>query len=368
VGKRSSTGRTQPLVVWGVVIALVAGGIGGGIAAWIDAGVRGSVPTPKASSGSATSKSCDAVQVADRVLPSVVTISLKTASGSGVGAGEIIRSSGYILTNNHVIADAASGGSLSVLYSSGTTVAAKLIGRDPKHDLAVIKVSSSSALPTIAIANSSTVQVGEPVVALGAPLGLSSSVSAGIVSALGRDVPVPSDNGTTATLTGAIQTDASINPGNSGGALVNCDGQLIGINTAIATVPNSTGASGGGSVGIGFAIPSTFALGEADKLIAGGEVVAPYFGASVAPIPESVAAKFSITDGLYIDAIDAAGPAASAGLRVGDVITMLDGAPATSGESLVVAVSRHSVGDTVSVKYVRGGTTSTASVKLTAGP
>jgi putative serine protease PepD len=361
------SGRTAVLIVGAVVLAIVAGGVGGAIGSWMTQASTGSSPGA-ALPGEPSTSSCDAVSVADRVLPSVVTISVETATGDGVGTGEIIRSSGYILTNNHVIAAAATSGTISVLYSDGTAVAAKLVGRNPQGDLAVLKVSSASALPTIAVADSSSVRVGEPVVALGAPLGLSSSVSAGIVSALGRDVPVPSDNGATATLRGAIQTDASINPGNSGGALVNCAGQLIGVNTAIATVPNASGISGGGSVGIGFAIPSASAVKEADRLIDGTASMEPYFGASVAPIPPAVAERFGITGGLYVDSVDPTGPAAKAGLRVGDVITALDGKAATSGESLVAAVSNHSAGDLLGVKYLRDGASTTVNVKLTAVP
>ena len=366
-GRRQS-GVSAGVIVGAVVLALVAGVLGGALWTWLAHGTSEPSGGTSPSAGASASNSCNAVSVADRVLPAIVTISVQAASGSSVGTGEIIRNTGFILTNNHVISAAATSGTISVLYSSGKTARATLVGRNPQGDLAVLKVSATSALPTIAVADSSTVRVGEPVVALGAPLGLSSSVSAGIVSALGRDVPVPGDNGSTATLTGAIQTDASINPGNSGGALVNCSGQLIGVNTAIATVPNSAGESGGGSVGIGFAIPSTSALKEADRMIAGGSSSEPYFGASVAPIPAAVAERFGVKDGLYVDAVDAAGPAAAAGLRVGDIITALDGKAATTGESLVGAVSNHSVGGSLSVKYLRSGKAATVTVILTAVP
>jgi len=366
--RRERNGRTTGLVLGGVLVALVAGVLGGAIGSGISRGSSASNGGSSTSANPSDSNTCDAVRVADRVLPSVVTISVESADGSGVGTGEIIRSSGYILTNNHVISAAATSGTISVLYSSGTSARATLIGRNPQGDLAVLKVSSTSPLPSIAVADSNAVRVGEPVVALGAPLGLSSSVSSGIVSALGRDVPVPSDNGVTATLRGAIQTDASINPGNSGGALVNCDGKLVGVNTAIATVPNASGVSGGGSVGIGFAIPSASALAEADRLIAGKGDSTPYFGASVAPIPAAAAERFGIKDGVYIDQLDPSGPAAKAGLKVGDIITSIDGKAATSGESVVTAVAAHPVGGSLEVKYLRNGTTATTKVTLTAAP
>ena len=201
--------------------------------------------------GSSTVSACAVTPVADGVIPSVVTIAASGSGGGGTGSGEVIRSDGYILTNNHVISVAASGGSVQVLFADGQTEAATITGRDPQTDLAVLHVQPSRGLKVIALGSSSTVKVGEPVVAIGAPLGLSGTVTSGIISALDRNVQVPGDNDQSALLVSARQTDAAINPGNSGGALVNCAGQLIGVPTAGATVPNS----GGGSIGLGFAIP-----------------------------------------------------------------------------------------------------------------
>jgi putative serine protease PepD len=279
-----------------------------------------------------------------------------------------VRSDGYIVTNNHVISPAVGGGSITVVFSSGEQATASLVGRDPKSDLAVLKVSASGSLPTIGTGDSASVVVGEPVVALGAPLGLSSSVTSGIVSALGRNVPVPSDNGTSALLTGAIQTDASINPGNSGGALVNCAGKLIGVNTAIATVPNASGEAGGGSVGIGFAVPVDHVMAVTKELIATGKVAYPYFGVSVAPIPPAVAKKFNVTDGLYVQSVTPGGPSDQAGIKPGDVITSVDGHAATSPETLTAITLTKKIGDTVSVKYIRDGQSHTTTVTLGAAP
>jgi putative serine protease PepD len=212
------------------------------------------------------------------------------------------------------------------------------------------------------------VLVGQPVVALGAPLGLSGTVTSGIISALGRTVPVPSDNGQTAILANAIQTDASINPGNSGGALVNCAGDLIGINSAIATVPNAAGQAGGGSVGIGFAIPSDFAKSLVDQIIATGHVTYPYFGISVAPIPPAAAEKLKVTDGLYVISVVEGGPSAQAGLQAGDVITEVNGTPATSPDVLTHTVMTTKAGDSVKVTYVRDGQTHTTDVTLQMPP
>ena len=179
-------------------------------------------------------------------------------------------------------------------------------------------------------------QVGQPVVALGAPLGLASTVTSGIVSALDRYVPVPGD-GVTHHLIGAIQTDAAINPGNSGGALVDCAGRLVGVNAAIATVPNEAGVSGGGSVGLGFAIPVDLAKPIADELIRTGQPGHPTTGLQVQEIPPAVAEAAGTPTGLFVLAVDPGGPGAKAGLQAGDIITQVDGAPAVSSEQIVVA-------------------------------
>jgi putative serine protease PepD len=158
----------------------------------------------------------------------VVTIAASGPGGAGTGSGEVIRSGGYVLTNNHVILPAASGGSVGVLFADGQTAPATITGRDPQTDLAVLKVETSRQLKLISLGSSSSVKVGQPVVAVGAPLGLSGTVTSGIISALDRTVEVPGENDRNALLVSAVQTDASINPGNSGGALVNCEGQLVG--------------------------------------------------------------------------------------------------------------------------------------------
>ncbi|MFF1632784.1 S1C family serine protease [Leifsonia sp. NPDC058248] len=307
---------------------------------------------------------CNAASVADRVLPTIVTILVASSGGSSNGSGEIITSDGYILTNNHVISPAASGARLSVRYSDGHEAPARLIGRDPKTDLAVIKVESPDALPVVDIGDSGSLSVGQPVVALGAPLGLSSTVTAGIVSALGRTVPVPSDDDRNAILVGAIQTDASINPGNSGGALVDCNGRLIGVNTAIATVPGSGGQASTGSVGIGFAVPQSLAVPLAHQLIEHGKVAYPTAGVEVIPIPHAVAVRYGVADGLFVQAVDPGGPAARAGIRAGDVITGLNGQRAVNLDVLTTIQLTHEAGDTITVDYLRNGRMHTTKVTL----
>jgi putative serine protease PepD len=294
----------------------------------------------------------------------VVTIAATGSGGSGTGSGEVIRSDGYILTNNHVISIAATGGSVEVLFSDGQTEAATITGRDPQSDLAVLKVQASHELKVIALGSSATVKVGEPVVAIGAPLGLSGTVTSGIVSALDRTVEVPGENDRSALLVSAMQTDASINPGNSGGALVNCAGQLVGVPTAGATVPGS----GGGSVGLGFAIPVDLAKSIADEIIATGRVTHAFFGLQTVPIPPAAAAQAGVPEGLYVQAVTPSGPAAQAGLRPDDVITSIDGEPATSNIQLQELTLTKKPGDTVSIGYSKAGQSATATVTLGAQP
>jgi putative serine protease PepD len=295
----------------------------------------------------------------------VVTIAASGPGGGGTGSGEFIRSDGYILTNNHVISPAAaSGGSVEVLFADGQTAPATITGRDPQTDLAVLHVQTSRQLKVISLGSSSSVKVGQPVVAVGAPLGLSGMVTSGIVSALDRTVQVPGDGDRTALLVSAVQTDASINPGNSGGALVNCEGQLVGVPTAGATVPNS----GGGSIGLGFAIPVDLAKRIADEIIATGRVTHAFFGLQTAPIPPAAAAQAGLPEGLFVQAVTAGGPAAMAGLRAGDVITKIDGEPATSNVQLQELTLTKKPGDTVSIDYTRDGRSATATVTPAAQP
>ena len=307
-------------------------------------------------------------RVADQVLPSVVTISAQGPSGAGTGSGEVIRTDGYILTNNHVINVAASGGKVEVHFTDGTTAEATITGRDPLTDLAVLKVTGQSKLKAIALGSSSSVRLGQPVVALGAPLGLSGTVTAGIVSALDRTIEVPGENNQSALLVGAVQTDAAINPGNSGGALVNCDGQLIGVPTAGASVPSSSGETSGGNIGLGFAIPVDLAKTVSDELISTGRVTHAYFGLQATPIPAESATQAGLPQGLYVAAVAPSGPAAAAGLRTGDIITSIDGTPATSTIQLQELTLTKKAGDRVSVDYQRDGHKATATITLATQP
>ncbi len=301
-----------------------------------------------------TAGSCDAARVASAALPSVVTIFVSGPGGSGSGSGAVIRADGLIITNDHVIAAAASSGTIEVLLNGGERVVARLVGTDPVTDLAVLKIDRNK-LPTLLLAPREPLRVGQPLVALGAPLGLAGTVTAGIVSALDRNVPAPKAGGGTTVLMGAIQTDAAINPGNSGGPLVTCEGRLIGVNTAISTVPNAEGVSGGGSVGIGFAVPAGTAQRIVDELLTNGRATHPWIGATTAEVSQDMADRFGSRGGLFVHEVAAGGPAAAAGIQAGDVITSIDGAPATS-TSLAWLLVAAKVGDEVGVEFYRDGT------------
>jgi putative serine protease PepD len=345
--------------------ALVIGGVAGGL---IVAATKSSA-APAASSTPSPAVSgqvsvCAVTAVADKIMPSMVTIAAQGQGGGGTGSGEVIRSDGYILTNNHVIAIAASGGSVEVQFSDGQTAAATIKGRDPQTDLAVLKVDTSRKLQVIPMGTSSSVQVGQATVVIGSPLGLNGTVTSGIVSALDRTVQVPAENDTTALLVGAIQTDAPINPGNSGGAMVNCSAQLIGIPTAGATVPSPSGESGGGSIGLGFTIPVDLAKTISDEIITTGSVTHAYFGVEALPIPAAAATEAGVPEGLYVRTVVPNGPAAQAGLRAEDVITKINGEPATSTVQLQEVTLTKRPGDKVELEYWRAGKTATATVTL----
>jgi putative serine protease PepD len=351
--------QALPLVLGALV--LIAAGVAGAVIANSLNSSSSATTATTAAGGS----SCDATSVAAQELPSVVTIYAGGGGSGGVGSGEVIRSNGYILTNNHVILPAVGGGTLQVVFEDGTAANATIAGRDPLTDLAVIRVSGKSNLRAISTGDSSKLRIGQGVVALGAPLGLSSTVTSGIVSALGRTIHVPGEASQTALLVDAVQTDAAINPGNSGGALVDCSGHLIGVPTAGATVPSPTGEGSGGSIGLGFAIPVNLATKVADEIISTGTVTHAFIGIEAIPLSAS-ATHESGTQGLRVAAVTVGGPAESAGLRAGDIITAIAGEPATSTDQLMALTLAKRAGDRVEIAYERDGSKHTVTITLAA--
>ncbi|HEY9293990.1 MAG TPA: trypsin-like peptidase domain-containing protein [Microlunatus sp.] len=343
------------IVVGVVALALIAAGglIGGLVALQL---------RPTSGSG------CAVEQTAQAVLPTVVTLAVQGPSGASNGSGQVIDDDGNVLTNDHVISPAGSSGTIDVIFNDGRSVPATVVGRAPELDLAVVRIEPQNSMPVIKIGQSSSLSVGEQVIALGAPLGLSNTVTTGIVSAIGRDVPVPTDSGGHAVIAGAIQTDAAINPGNSGGALVDCSGRLVGVNTAIATVPNASGESGGGNVGIGFAIPVDLAMQVAEQLIDTGNFAPAYFGAETTPISPDAASRLGLDGGLVVVDVSSPGPAEKAGLQRGDVITEVDGKATRTADSIWLITLQKKAGDTVQVKYTRDGQEQTTNVTLTDQP
>ncbi|MBO0806180.1 MAG: trypsin-like peptidase domain-containing protein [Nocardiopsaceae bacterium] len=363
--KGHEAARRHHWKLWALIVALAVVGAGGGL---IGAAIAARGPSAGVVSAGNTAEtlpgSCPVASMADHVLPSVVTISATGPAGGGTGSGEVIRPDGYILTNNHVIAPAAHGGSVEVLFSDGTSAPATIVGRDALTDLAVLKVHHAHDLKAVSLGSSQSVHVGEPVIAMGAPLGLSGSVTSGIVSAMDRTVEVPAENDSSALLVSAVQTDAAINPGNSGGALVNCSGQLIGVPTAGATVPSPSGGTSAGNIGVGFAIPVDVAKTISDQIIDTGRATHAFFGLHTLPIPESAAAEARVAEGLFVAGVVSGGPAERAGLRQGDVITTIEGHPTTSNVQLQELTLTRDPGDTVTIGYVRNGHTHEARVTL----
>jgi putative serine protease PepD len=359
---RLSPQRRRPAAIFAIVLlALAAGAVGGVIAHALE-------PSTATPSATASSGSCPIEQVANDDLRSVVTITATSGSGQSTGSGEVIRSGGYIVTNNHVVASAAAGGTITVHPSTGGALAATIVGRDPETDIAVVRATGASSIAPIPVGDSTSLRIGQSVIALGAPLGLSSTVTSGIVSALDRTIAVPGDTNAGALLLDAIQTDAAINPGNSGGALVNCSGKLVGIPSASASIPTSSGEQAGGSIGLGFAIPVDLVIQEVDEIISTGSVRHAYLGLQAEPISANATAVGGRDEGLLLTVVTSGGPAADAGLRVGDVLLAANGTGLSSTDQLVELTLRDKPGTKVTVTYVRAGRQSETTVVLGARP
>ena len=282
------------------------------------------------------------------VLPSVVSIEVRTTDGEGSGSGFVLREDGYILTNNHVVAGAEQG-TLVVVFADGSEQPGTVVGATGEYDLAVVKVESTGLTPLV-LGDSDAVVVGDPVVAVGAPLGLAGTVTTGIVSA--RNRPVVAGGSTDAAFINAIQTDAAINPGNSGGPLVDMAGQVVGINSAIAQLPGRLTSAG--SIGLGFAIPSNQARRTAEQLIETGRATYPVIGVLLDPDYQGEGVRVVEQDPDGGRAVTPDGPADVAGIRRGDVILAIDGRPVTASDELIVAIRALQPGVTVVLGVRRG--------------
>ena len=298
--------------------------------------------------------------IAARVSPSVVSVEVTLPNAGATGSGVVVDAEqGYVVTNNHVVsgADGVDGAEIRAVFSDGSGSAARIVGRDPASDIAVLKVEKPG-LVAASLGESDDLQVGDPVVAIGSPLGLAGTVTSGIVSALHRPVRLSGEGSDTNAVINAVQTDASINPGNSGGALVDASGAVIGINTAIASL-GGTG-TGGGSIGLGFAIPIDTVRGVAEQLIGTGKAVHATLGVSTRSVTDGQ------RDGALVQNVEPGSPAAAAGIQEQDVVIGVDGDQVASSEELAVAIDAHRPGDTITLEVVRGGTSREVKATLVA--
>ena len=328
----------------------------------------GTVATVPASNSSGT----DWTDVAAAVSPAVVTIQAQGASSGGTGSGVIYDAQGDIVTNYHVIASVLGGGQIQVTLADGRLYTASIVGHDRTTDLAVIRLDNPPSDLTVArFATSANLEVGAPVMAIGAPLGLSNTVTTGIVSALNRPVEVSVDEDSSSqdstqassdlVVTNAIQIDASINPGNSGGPLFDATGAVIGINSSIKSLSSSSDGQAG-SIGLGFAIPSDLVVSIADQLIASGTASHGMLGVTVKAATTTVGSDTFV--GAEVQDVSAGSGASAAGIRAGDVIVKVEGQEVTSPKQLIGYVRRYKAGDTVTMTIVRDGQTQDVSVRI----
>jgi putative serine protease PepD len=348
------------VVLISVFSALLAGALGGAIGYAF--AVRGGTASGTVLGGSATQAPALAQRppdsmagVAKKVMPSVVTIRVAAGAGLSLGSGFVASDDGYVITNDHVVADGL--GSTTVTFDDGQSTTARVVGRDPESDLAVLKVSRAGLTP-VEFGNSDAVAVGDPVLAFGSPLALANTVTAGIVSALDRPLQEGSP-GQQVRYYAAIQTDAAINHGNSGGPLVDAAGRVIGVNSVIKSLASQD--EDAGNIGLAFAIPINQAKRIAQEIIDSGAARRTVIGAQV-----GAASGANGGGGARVASVEPNGPAAAAGLEVGDLITKLDGHPVGEPGDLIALVRKYAPGSVVSVEYRRGGDQQTASVTLAA--
>ncbi len=367
-----STQRRRGVWGWGVlgavvvlVIALIAGLLGVLLGREAERMADRPVPVdvprlPQQVPGDTQPQEGTIAALAARSLPSVVSLLVESGGDSSSGSGFVVSADGYIVTNNHVIEAAALNPDTSridVVFHDGQRMEGSILGRNVSYDLAVIAVDReelSSEIAVLSWADDETVRVGDSVLAIGAPLGLAGTVTQGIISALNRPVTTGQRGGNTSYID-AIQTDAAINPGNSGGPLLNGEGRVIGVNSAIATLAFGTAA---GSIGLGFAIPSSDAERIAREIIATGESRTPIIGVTLDPVYPG--------PGAVVEEVTPGSPAQRAGLLPGDVITEVDGRPVADAQTLIIAIRANAPGDEITLTVLRGTEQFTAEVTLQA--
>ncbi|MFF7901047.1 MULTISPECIES: trypsin-like peptidase domain-containing protein [unclassified Streptomyces] len=351
---------TRALVGGAVVLALVSGALGGLAGAYIERnGGLGTVELPQAGKEPAGRAPDSVAGIAARALPSVVTLHVSGSGQEGTGTGFVLDGLGHVLTNNHVVENAASGGDISVTFSGGQTAKARIVGRDSGYDLAVVQVRGVRGLTPIPLGNSDNVQVGDPVVAIGAPFDLANTVTSGIISAKERPITAGGEkgDGSDVSYVDALQTDAPINPGNSGGPLLDARGRVVGINSAIRSADTGSDLQTGqaGSIGLGFAIPVNQARRVAEELINHGKASHPVIGVTLDMNYPGDGARVGAKGRDGGSPVTPGGPGAKAGIRAGDVITAVDGQRVHSGEELIVKTRAHRPGDRLELTVERGG-------------
>ena len=338
------------LVITGAAITALFGGAVGGAVGYTVAQSNSSSPIAVLSGGSIEPVVGSVAAVAAAVQPSVVQLNVSGSQGDGTGTGFVVSSDGYIVTNDHVAGDAGNDGTIDVTFVDGSTATGTLVGGDPGYDIAVVKVDRTE-LPALTLGSSDTVNVGDIAIAIGSPLGLQGTVTSGIISALNRPVTA-GGQGDTAYIN-AIQTDAAINPGNSGGPLVNMAGEVVGVNSAIATVGRGDAV---GSIGLGFAIPIDTAKRIVDELINTGTSQTPVIGVQLDMGFEG--------PGGAVGQVTAGSPAEAAGLQEGDVITKVAGNLISDLTALIVAIRANAPGDEIELTVLRNGDTLSVNVTL----
>ncbi|WP_353944570.1 trypsin-like peptidase domain-containing protein [Streptomyces sp. HUAS MG91] len=358
VGARPRRGR-RGLVLGAVLIALASGGVGGAIGSYLERNGGTDVELPQAGAESTHRAPGSVAGIAASALPGVVTIHTKGSSEQGTGTGFVLDNRGHILTNNHVVDPAGTGGEISVTFAGGESARAKVVGHDTGYDLAVIRVDHVRGLKPLPLGNSESVQVGDPVVAIGAPFDLANTVTAGIISAKDRPITAGGEkgDGSDVSYVDALQTDAPINPGNSGGPLVDSKARVIGINSAIRSADGGAELDGGqsGSIGLGFAIPINQAKRVAEELINTGRATHPVIGVTLDMDYTGDGARVGTKGNSGGSSVSPGGPGARAGIQPRDVITAVDGVRVHSGEELIVRIRSHRPKDKLVLAVERDG-------------